>query len=211
MLAEKMGAKVFVSEKADFAGLRGMGRDQAKGNFLFYVDADEIVTPELRNEIQQRIRTFAPLRDPHIYRIRRKNYYLGHAWPKVEYPERLFWKPALMGWHGILHESPEYIGRASSLRHAIEHDTHRTFAEMTRKTNEWSGIEARLRLYEDHPPVVAWRLLRVMVTGCLRSFIGERGILTGTVGIAESMFQAFSMFITYAKLFELQEKHERKI
>jgi hypothetical protein len=77
---------------------------------------------------------------------------------------------------------------------------------MVTKTNEWSLEEAKLRFDAGHPPVVGWRLIRVMITGFWRSFISQGGWKAGTVGWIESIYQGFSMFITYAKLWELQQK-----
>ena len=82
--------------------------------------------------------------------------------------------------------------------------------EMLDKTNDWSDIEAQLRLDTHHPPVVWWRLLRVMFTGFTRSYIDQRGWRAGTVGWIESIYQAFSMFITYARLWEMQNKTSEK-
>ena len=204
VIARKMGATVIASDASDFAKLRNLGRESSGGDFLLYVDADETVTPPLQEEIRRIIRSFDPERDPHVYIVKRKNYYLGHRWPRVERLERFFWKPALLGWHGELHESPQFRGRTAILNHPLVHDTHRTVEEMVNKTNEWSTIEARLRYESGHPIVTPWRLFRVMGTGYVRSFIGERGISAGMAGLTESVYQAFSMFVTYAKLYETE-------
>jgi hypothetical protein len=77
---------------------------------------------------------------------------------------------------------------------------------MVAKTNEWSEYEARLRLNAKHPRLVAWRFIRVMMTAFTDSFIKSKGYRNGTYGFIEAIYQAFSMFITYAKLWELQQK-----
>ena len=77
---------------------------------------------------------------------------------------------------------------------------------MLSKTNEWSHVEAKLRYESNHPYIVPWRLLRVMLTAFMRSYIYEKGWKAGTVGVIESIYQAYSMFITYAKLWEIQQK-----
>ncbi|MCX6791872.1 MAG: hypothetical protein NT149_02440, partial [Candidatus Gottesmanbacteria bacterium] len=76
--------------------------------------------------------------------------------------------------------------------------------------NEWSRLEANLRLDAHHPPVVWWRLLRVMTTGFSSSFFAQGGWRAGTMGWIESIYQGFSMFITYAKLWEVQQKQNVK-
>ena len=197
-IAKKFGARVINSSEKSFAERRNIGLREAKGDWIFYVDADETVTPELTREIQNITPGFA------AYQIRRKNYYLGKPWPHEEKMLRLFQKAALKEWYGELHESSRVEGQIGELSGVLLHDTHRTLEEMVDKTNEWSAAEAILRLRSGHPPVVWWRFIRVMLTAFFYSFIKQGGWRAGVVGWIESIYQAFSMFITYAKLWELQ-------
>ena len=98
-IAKKFGARVINSSEKSFAERRNIGLREAKGDWIFYVDADETVTPELTREIQNITPGFA------AYQIRRKNYYLGKPWPHEEKMLRLFQKAALKEWYGELHES----------------------------------------------------------------------------------------------------------
>jgi hypothetical protein len=77
---------------------------------------------------------------------------------------------------------------------------------MLNKTIEWSKIEAQLRLNAHHPKVVWWRLIRVMLTGFWDSYIKQGGWKAGTAGFIESIYQAYSMFVTYATLWEMQKE-----
>jgi glycosyltransferase involved in cell wall biosynthesis len=201
-LAKQHGAKVFTAKEKDFASVRELGFREAAGKWILYVDADEEVPETLQTEIRKAIQT----ENVTVFCIRRDTYYLGKHWPYQDKVERLFLRTSLKGWHGILHETPLYTGTVGTLIHPLIHRTHRTLEEMVAKTNEWSAFEAKLRLDAHHPPVVWWRLLRVMITGFCRSFFGQGGWRAGTVGWIESIYQAFSMFITYAKLWEMQQK-----
>ena len=201
-LAKQLGAKVAKTAEKDFSGLRELGLREATGTWVLYIDADEEVTQVLQKEIRDTIE----YTDKTVYFIRRDTYFLGHHWPYQDNVERLFFRTALRGWHGTLHETPLYVGEIATLAKPLVHRTHRTLEEMVAKTNEWSRLEAGLRLDAHHPPVVWWRLIRVMATGFWQSFIVQGGWKAGTVGLIESIYQAFSMFITYAKLWELQQK-----
>ena len=200
-IAKKKGAVVVsLGDVHDFAKLRNIGKEKARGEWLLYIDADEVVTPELAKEIQK------VTHPPVLYTIHRKNFYLGQPWPFEEKIFRLFHTSALKEWHGVLHESPRVEGEAGELRAPLLHYTHRTLEEMVAKTNEWSVAEAKLRFDAGHPPVVWWRFLRVMLTAFFDSFISQGGWRAGVVGWIESIYQAFSLFITYAKLWELQQR-----
>ena len=201
-LASQHGAKVLTAKEKDFSGLRELGLKEATGSWVLYVDADEEIGEKLQKEILRVIHTDSTIG----YFIKRDTYFLGHHWPYRDKVERLFLRSALRGWQGTLHETPLYVGTIGTLTNPLVHRTHRTLEEMVAKTNEWSAIEAKLRLAAGHPPIVWWRLLRVMITGFNRSFFAQGGWRAGTVGWIESIYQGFSMFITYAKLWEMQQK-----
>lgn len=206
-LARKMGAIVIEDRtRVDFSRLRNIGRDKAAGDFLLYVDSDELVTGELENEIKTLVQEYKPGESPVAYFLQRKNFYLGYPWPYQDKMERFFWKKGLIEWLGSLHESPKVQGQVSELTQPLIHKTHRTLEEMVAKTNQWSQTEAALRFQAKHPSVAWWRFIRVMVKSFNESYIHQRGFRAGTVGWIESIFQAFSSFITYAKLWEMQNK-----
>jgi len=204
-LARREHARVVEAKEKDFASVRELGLREAVGTWILYVDADEEVGTELQREVRKVITGYTA-EAPSAYFVKRDTYYLSHHWPYQDQVERLFLTSALKGWHGKLHETPVYTGDTGTLTHPLVHRTHRTLEEMLTKTNDWSEIEAKLRLDAHHPPVVWWRFLRVMFTGFTRSYVDQRGFRAGTVGWIESIYQAFSMFITYAKLWEMQQK-----
>jgi glycosyltransferase involved in cell wall biosynthesis len=207
-VAKRHGATVIVDKTKDFAQIRNKGVQAAGGKWVLYVDADETVTDALREEI---LRIIHGDTASVAFFIPRKNYYLGAPWPTKDGMVRLILKKALVSWKGILHEHPQVNGHIGKTNNYFIHHTHRTLSEMVEKTNEWSASEAKLRLDHGHPTVSWWRLLRVMVTGFLHSYIKENGWRAGTVGLIESMYQGFSMFITYAKLWELQKERSTKV
>lgn len=206
-VAKKHNAKVVEYPAHDFSKLRNCGKDVAHGDWLLYVDADEQVTPLLRNKIESIISTFHPDKDPVGYFIKRKNFYLGHEWPYRDKMHRLFWKKSLLRWEGKLHETAIIEGAIDTIDEPLLHDTHRTLSEMVEKTNAWSDVEAKLRMDSGHPTIVWWRFLRVMATAFWDSFVHQGGWKAGIVGWIESIYQAFSIFITYAKLWEQQQKN----
>ncbi len=206
-IAKDRGAKVFKISTNDFSELRNKGAKEASGEWILYVDCDERVSDDLRQDI---LKSISRGNVPSAYKLLRKNYYFGETeWPKIEKMERLFKKEAFRGWFGRIHESPKFDGEAGILKGYLLHFTHRDLAQMLSKTIEWSSIEAWDRFNAKHPKVRSWRIFRVIVTSFLSSFIRDGGIKAGSIGIMESVYQAFSTFITYAKLWELQEKNKK--
>jgi (heptosyl)LPS beta-1,4-glucosyltransferase len=204
-LAKHLGASVFPYSSESFAKKRNLGLKKAKGRLIIYLDADERVTPELALAIKG---ILARKNDIYAaYRLQRKNFYLGNnEWPTIEKLERLFKKSKLEEWYGDLHESPRVNGDIGDLNEGyIIHYTHRDLTSMLNKTIEWSKIEAELRLNAGHPYMSEWRFFRVMITAFYDSYIKQKGYKVGTAGLIESIFQSYSMFITYARLWELQK------
>jgi len=208
-IAQKLGAKVYSSEINDFAKLRDFAKTKVKTTYILYIDADERVSTDLATEIKKVVKQNSE--DIACYRLSRQNYYLGNnPWPYIEKLERMFRTNKLKKWSGKLHETAIYEGKPQDLDSLIFHYTHRNLTQMIEKTNIWSDIEAKNRYDSNHPPMVWWRFPRVMVSEFSNSYFSQGGWRAGTVGLIESIYQAFSIFITYSKLWELQQKNEKK-
>lgn len=215
-IAKYKGARVVETKEISFAEKRNVGLHKTKYEWVLYIDADERVTRELEENIRKVLsieKRVSSIKDTGIvaYRLKRKNYYLGkHEWPVVEELERLFKKSSLKRWYGDLHETAEIDGNIGDLDGVILHFTHRDLTSMLEKTIMWSDVEARLRFDNHHPKMTWWRFPRVMLSAFYDSYIKQKGYAVGTAGLIESIFQVFSMFITYAKLWELQQKKKHK-
>jgi hypothetical protein len=142
------------------------------------------------------------------YQLNRVNYFLGK---EVKFGDRipdcvtrLFKKSRLKNWTGEIHESSNVDGKMGRLDGALYHLTHRSIFLMTEKTINFSEHEANLRFMANHPPVIGWRLVRVFLTEFYNRIIKMQGWRQGTEGWIDGIFQAFSLFIAYARLWELQ-------
>lgn len=208
-IAKEYGAKIIdsPSRKLVFAKWRNQGFKAAQGNWVLYVDADERVTPELKKEIKALIKGTPKAV---AYEIPRRNFFLGQevryggAWP--DYVRRFFLKKKLKNWVNDLHEHPIVEGGWGKLKNPLLHLTHRDLSSMIGKTKQWSKIEAELLYQANHPKMTGWRFIRIMLTEFWDRGIKKQGLRNGTVGWIETIFQMFSRFITYARLWELQQK-----
>jgi glycosyltransferase involved in cell wall biosynthesis len=210
--------KVYTADlKGSFADWRNEGAKRANGDWLFYVDTDEEVTPELKKEILPVIKNYKLKIKNCAFAIPRKNILLGKQmrfggwWP--DYVLRLIKKDSLIAWKGELHEQPEIKGSASwrigKLKEPLIHTSHRSLTEMVEKTNEWSEIEAKLLYNSGHPQMVWWRFFSVATREFWYRGIIKLGFLDGVTGIIEIIYQMFSRMVTYAKLWELQLKSKK--
>ncbi len=202
-IAKKYKTEIVEVQGLDFSYLRNIGREKAKNTWLLYIDTDERISQELQKEILNCVNKKTSFQ---AYNLKRQNYYLGKQWPKKENMVRLMKKNVLIGWQGALHETPIINGKIGYLQNLMFHYTHRSLKEMIDKTNEWSEVEASLRFQNNHPQMTWWRFIRVIISSFYQTFIMSEGYKAGTIGLIEGIYQAYSMFITYAKLWEKQNK-----
>ncbi len=205
-IAKKHKARVEEFAKGkNYSDWRNYALTKAKNDWILFVDADERVTPQLRDEIKKTVESPGGFSG---FAIPRRNILLGHemrygGW-SPDYVLRLIKKDNIKGYKGEVHEQPEIEGEVGKLKEPFIHITHRSLTEMVEKTNKWSEIEARLMYEASHPKMNVLRFLGAMIREFWYRAILKLGFLDGPVGIIEIMFQVFSRFVVYAKLWEMQ-------
>ncbi|HVZ67430.1 MAG TPA: glycosyltransferase family 2 protein [Patescibacteria group bacterium] len=204
-IARKLGARVIENKFKDFSDQRNLAASAAKHAWLFYLDADERLTPEIIKEIKDLLDLYDLTFEEMGFWVKRKTFYFGRDWHFEDKVQRFFRKDKFKGWQGVVHETPEVEGKLGLIKNPILHYTHRNLSQMIAKTNEWSEYEAELRLKAHHPKMTWWRFPRVMIPAFFGSYFGGGGYKNGTPGLVEAIYQAFSMFITYGKLWEKQK------
>lgn len=204
-LAQKYTDKIVKFEGEDFASLRNKGIQEARGDWVLYLDADERVLEPLKNEITQLIKS-----DQYsAYAISRRNIIFGrqvnYGPYKKDWVIRLLKKADFEIWLGKVHEYPRFKGKLGYTKNSFLHLTHRGVDQIILKSLEWSKIDAKLRHQAEHPKMSGWRFLRILASELFNQGIIRKGFFSGSVGIMDSILQAFSMYMTYIRLWELQQ------
>lgn len=198
--------KVFDSYGQNYAKWHNLGLAQATSDWVFHLDADERITPKLRQELLTTIKK--PLFD--FYVVPRANYFLGrrvrHGGTYPDYVKRLFQRSKIRKWAGKIHEEPLIDGSPGFLKNDLLHFTHRHLTSMLQKTILWTDIEAKALFQNNHPPVVWWRFFRMMSTKFWQRFVAQSMWRDGLVGWISAVFEVFDTFIIYARLWELQQQ-----
>lgn len=203
-IARQNGAKVYEHEFKDFSDQRNFAFSKATNPWILCLDADERATKEFNQELIETLRNFNEEGDIGGYFIKRKTFYFGRDWGFEDRVQRVFFKKRFKKWVGVVHETPKIIGEFGLLESPVLHFTHSDLTRMLEKTNAWSEYEAELRYTSHHPKMNTLRFLRVMLTAFFNSYIMQKGYKNGTEGLIEAMYQSFSIFVTYAKLWEKQ-------
>lgn len=209
-IAKKYTDKIFTFKDFDFATLRNKAFEKSCGDWVLYVDADERVLDSLRKEIEVMI-SFS---DFSAYAISRINIIFGQDvkygpfWP--DWVIRLFKREDFDSWVGKLHEYAKFKGKLGYSENSLLHLTHRGVDQFMSKVMDWSKIEAKLRIDDNHPKMTKWRFLRILLTETFSQGIRRRGFFSGTIGMIDSMLQVISMFMTYVRVWEMQQKEPLK-
>src|SRR3990167_11284054 len=203
-VARKNGARVLKTVGGSFSDRRNYGAINAKGDWIFYIDSDERVTPGLKREVLKVTRSdnFG------AYAIPRRNIIFGKEmkhcglWP--DYVLRLIKKEKFKGWRGELHEQPKVAGEIDHLKSPLLHLKHKNIGGVIEKTNEWSEIEARLMFDAHHPKMNVLRFFSAGFREFILRMIVQAAFLDGVEGVIYALYQVFSRLISYTKLWEMQ-------
>ena len=201
-IAAKYADKIVKSESYNFSNWRNDGAAAADGEWLLYLDSDERLTKKLAAEVLRTINSPAHA----AYTISRYEIFLGKHldyWPDSRVL-RLIKKTSLKSWVGKLHEQPRIDGSIGELREQMIHLSHKNLDEKLAGTIKWSRLEAELLLKSGHPPLKGWRFVRVMLTEFWTRFVKDGLWRDGTEGMIEVIYQMFSVFVSYERLWELQ-------
>ena len=184
--------------------------EAASGDWILYLDADERVTPKLRDEILKVINHQSSVTS-HQYNgfwIPRKNIIFG-KWIKHTgwYPDhqlRLFKRGRAYLPCQSVHEQPKLSGKAGYLKNPLLHYNYQTVSQFIRKLNIlYTENDKNVFLAEGKK--IKWQdAIRFPFNEFLKRFFKEKGYKDGLHGLVLSILQAFSIFVTFAKIWETQ-------
>lgn len=201
--AREFTDRIFTITWEGYGAARNFALQQATGDWILWLDADERVTPGLAEEIQSIVRKDAC--DADGYTIARRAYFLGR-WIRHSgwYPGRvvrLFRRGKGIFSETRVHEQLRLDGEPHPTRHDLLHltdpDLHHYFAKFNRYTSlaaddmAAAGRSFSLRDLLVRPPFQF-----------LKMYILRRGFLDGIEGFILAVASAAYVFTKYAKLWE---------
>ena len=204
-VARAAGARVETRAWTGWIDQKNFAAGLAAHDWIFSLDADERITPALAAEIG-RVLTKEP--DYRGYRVPRVTFHLGR-WIRTTdfYPDfqtRLYDRRAAR-WRGrYVHESVQVDGRSGQLTEELQHYSYRDLSDHLDRINHYSTLAAR-QMHEAGRRATAAHLLLHPPAAFLRNYLLRRGFMDGTAGLTLSMVNAYSVFLKFAKLRELQE------
>lgn len=193
--------KVSVTDWPGFGIQKQRALDQASGDWVLSIDADEIVTPELQQEILQAI----SLSSADAFKIPRMAIFCGHPIKrggfKYNYILRLFRRTKGHFTDLAVHESIVIEGRTSKLNNALLHESHVDLDEALTKINQYSSLSAGILLEKGKNATLTKAILKTLWVFFHSYFIqllcldGKYGFMYAVTNAEESYYKQLKLML----------------
>jgi glycosyltransferase involved in cell wall biosynthesis len=201
--------KVYATDWQGFGIQKQRALDKATGDWVLSIDADEIVTPELKAEI------IHAMQNTNIngFEIPRLSNYCGrqmrHGGWYPDYVLRLFRRECGHFTDTVVHERIIVNGQHAKLNNPLLHDAFIDFEEVLHKVNSYSSLGAKLLYEKGRRSSPAKALLKGLWT-FIRTYILKAAFLDGQHGLLLALSNAEGAYYKYVKLWALQNQSGKK-
>lgn len=210
-IARGLGAQVQVT--ADWPGF-GIQKNRAlalaKGDWVLSLDADERVTPALRDEI---LGVVARADGHCAYRFPRQSRYCGQfmqysGW-SPDWVLRLFQRDAGRFSDDLVHEKLLVSGAVGALKSPLMHYSFPDFESVLDKANRYSTAGAKT-LRARGQTASLWGAIGHGAWAFVRTYVLRRGFLDGQLGLALAISNAEGTYYRYAKRWLMLRQEESR-
>lgn len=205
-LAAEFGARVIQTGWRGFGAQKQFAVEAARHDWVLCIDADEVVSPQLRASI---LAVFAaPAGAAYsAYRFNRCNRFLGRSLRHGEgYPDpclRLFDRRAARWSTDAVHEKVETTALVGVLAGDLLHDSAQTLEDYLAKQNRYTSLAAHSALAQGKH-ASAWRLAASPLLRFVKFYLLRGGFLDGLPGLIHILIGCGASFIKYAKMREAE-------
>lgn len=208
--AKTLADKVIRREYQYSASQKNWAIPQAKYEWILLVDADERVTPELKEEILKVLKD--PSKDGSVaYWIGRKNHFMGEevkysGW-KNDKVIRLFRKSKCRYEDKHVHAEIIADGKVSQLQHKFYHNTYITFDLYLEKMNRYAWWQAK-DYDKTTGRLTGYHFVMKPLWKFFKHYIIQGGFRDGVVGLSIAYIQGYTVFMRYAKVWLLRKNRQ---
>ncbi len=195
------GIRVLSLSGKTIGAQRNLGASNARNPWVFALDTDERVSDELRAQLARVLAT----PKHRAYRVRMKNIYLGRErkrgrWGR-DWHVRVY-RRELRYCESRVHEGLEHVADIGTLRGPVLHTPYRDLSHQLTKMITYARWGA-MDLHAKGLHISAFGLFGRPVWRFLRDYLAYGNFLDGSYGLLSSTLTAYSAFLKYAFLYEL--------
>ena len=208
-LLQQENVRVIQHPFKNFTAQKSYALEQASNDWILFVDADEVVTEQLRDEIQE---TLAGPQTHDAYWFYRQfmfeNNRLRFSGWQTDKNHRLFKKSKVKFTdRKLVHETLEVNGTSGKMRSKLMHYCYKDFEDYKGKMLHYGRLKAREAFYKEKH----FNYLSLYVKPFWKFFnnyILRLGILDGKKGITICYLNALSVYERFRELKRLEKKNE---
>lgn len=209
-LARSLGAEVFETEHwPGFGAQKNLALSKANGDWIFSIDADERVTPELRDEILAAVASG----QSDAYEVPRLSRFCGrfirHGGWYPDYVTRLFRRGHARFTDDLVHERVIADAPVGRLNSPLLHYTYDDFSQVLQKIDKYSSLGAQQGFARGKTASPASAVLHG-AWAFLRTYLLRRGFLDGAQGLGVALMNGQASYYKYIKLWYLQQESEQQ-
>ena len=185
---------------------RNWAYQQAKNSWVLSLDADERLTPELKDEIEQ------VLRDPGGFvgfTIPRRNY-IGDYWVKYggwyPSPQLKLLRRDKFRWEEVqVHPRAFLEGECGHLKSDLIHYSYKDISDFLQKLNRQTSLEVEKWIYQNKKMKTV-RFIWRTIDRFFRSYIKKKGFRDGFYGFIVAYFASLYQFLSLLKYREIRRR-----
>ncbi len=204
-IAKSLGAVVYRRKWVDYTTQKNRALELAKNEWVFFMDADERLSEELKDEIKKLKDTET---DCDGFLIKRKANYLGRwinhsGW----YPDkrvRLFKKGKGKFYGKYIHEGLNFSGKSCELKGDLYHYAYESILEHVDKTKKYAMLSAK-RMIEEGKDFSMVKLFFSPILRFIKHYFFRLGFLDGIRGFLIAFLSAYYVFLKYSFLWEINK------
>lgn len=202
-IAKEMGARVHAHDWPGFGPQKNRALGYATKDWVFSIDADERVTPELRVELEQAMREgkadgyFCPRLSQFC------GTFIRHSGWYPDYVLRLFRRGAARFSDSLVHESVQLTGTSAQLKNPLLHYSYLTREDVERKVEHYSDAAAQQMFQAGKRSGLAGAALSAS-WAFVRTYVVRLGVLDGIAGWRIAQMNTRTTWLKYRKLATLR-------
>ena len=208
LVCRELGAQVFDRAFDGFASQKNFALSKVTSEWALNLDADETLSPQLKEEIARVIQTT----DCAGFEIPFRNYFLGKKMRfsglNKEKHLRLVRTQQARYVGGLVHEGLEVNGKIGILKHPINHYSYDSIETYFRKFNKYTSLAAH-QMYQNGRRFSLLFMLVTIPFEFIKRYVLKLGVLDGLRGLLWASFSTFYVWVKYAKLWQIQEQNEK--
>lgn len=206
-IAKEFNARVLTHAlEKDFSQQRNFALQNASTKWVLFVDADEVVSKELQEEIKERIQTDSVKG----FYLKRRDTWMGKEMRYGEGGSNYLLRLARKGsgtWARRVHEVWDVNGKVEKLHGVLFHYPHPLVSDFINHINFHSTIHSEENFKEGKKS----DLVKIMIYPpgkFIYNFFAKGAVLDGYRGFVYSLLMSFHSFLAWSKLWFIQKRQK---